>query len=70
MFMITSGSVNGKILSVTAGSSTVALKWFGGNISPAGSSGGSVDVYTITAIKMDDTGNGTFTIFISQSKFA
>lgn len=70
VFMITSGSVNGKILTVTAGSSTVALKWFGGNVSPAGSSGGSVDVYTITAVKTSDTGNGTFTIFISQSKFA
>jgi hypothetical protein len=70
VFMITSGSVNGKILTVTAGSSTVALKWFGGNVSPAGSSGGSVDVYTITAVKTNDTGNGTFHIFISQSKFA
>jgi hypothetical protein len=70
VFMITSGSVNGKILTVTAGSSTVALKWFGGNVSPAGSSGGSVDVYTITAVKTSDTGNGTFHIFISQSKFA
>lgn len=70
VFMITSGSVNGKILTVTAGSSTVSLKWFGGNVSPAGSSGGSVDVYTITAVKTSDTGNGTFTIFISQSKFA
>ena len=70
VFMITSGSVNGKILTVTAGSSTVNLKWFGGNVSPAGSSGGSVDVYTITAVKISDTGNGTFTIFISQSKFA
>lgn len=70
VFMITSGSVNGKILTVTAGSSTVNLKWFGGNTSPAGSSGGSVDVYTITAVKTNDTGSGTFTIFISQSKFA
>lgn len=70
VFMITSGSTSGKILTVTAGSSTVALKWFGGNVSPAGSSGGSVDVYTITAVKTSDTGNGTFTIFISQSKFA
>jgi hypothetical protein len=70
VFMITSGSVDGKILTVTADSSTVALKWFGGNISPAGSSGGSVDVYTITAIKTNDATNGTFTIFISQSKFA
>ena len=70
VFMITSGSVNGKILTVTAGSSTVNLKWFGGNVSPAGSSGGSVDVYTITAVKTNDTGSGTFTVFISQSKFA
>ncbi len=70
VFMITSGHVNGKILTVTAGSSTVALKWFGGNVSPAGSSGGSVDVYTITAVKTSETGNGTFAVFISQSKFA
>ena len=72
VFMITSGSTSGKILTVTADSSTVSLKWFGGNTSPAGSSGGSVDVYTITAVRTnsDNTDPGTFTIFISQSKFA
>ena len=72
VLMITSGHVNGKLLTVTAGSSTVAVKWFGGNVSPAGSSGGSVDVYTITAVRTnsDNTAPGTFTIFISQSKFA
>lgn len=70
VYMITSGSTSGKISSITIGSSTVSVKWFGGNAYPAGSGGGSVDVYTITAVKTDDTGNGAFTVFASQSKFA
>lgn len=70
VFMITSGSVNGKISSITAGSSTVNVKWFAGSSYPSGSNGGSVDAYTLTAVKTDDAGNGTFTVFASQSKFA
>ena len=70
VYMITSGSTSGKISSITAGSSTVNVKWFGGNSYPAGSGGSAVDVYTITAVKTDDSGNGTFDVFVSQSKFA
>lgn len=70
VFMITSDSVNGKISSITAGSSTVNVKWFAGSSYPSGSNGGSVDAYTLTAVKTDDAGNGTFTVFASQSKFA
>jgi hypothetical protein len=69
VYMITSGSTSGKISSITIGSSTVSVKWFGANAYPAGSGGDNVDVYTITAVKTDDTGNGTFTVFASQSKF-
>jgi hypothetical protein len=46
---------------------TVNIKWFGGS-KPAGNIG--TDVYTLTIYKTNDTGNGTFTVFASQSKFA
>jgi hypothetical protein len=71
VYMITSGSTAGKISSITIGSSTVSVKWFGGsaNAYPDGSSSGNVDIYSLTAVKTSDTGAGTFTVFASQAKF-
>lgn len=66
VFMVTNGSTAYKLNALTIGSSTVTLKWFGGNAWPSGNIT-SVDVYTVTAIK---TATDQFTVFVSQSKFA
>jgi predicted ribosome-associated RNA-binding protein Tma20 len=47
-------------------SATVVTRWFGGNAPTTGNTN-SVDCYTITVIKMDDS---EFDVFVSQSKFA
>jgi len=53
---------------LTIGSATVNIKWFGGT-KPSGNVN-SEDFYTFTIFKTNDTGNGTFTVIASQSKFA
>ena len=53
---------------LTIGSATVNIKWFGGT-KPSGNIN-SEDFYTFTIFKTSDTGNGTFTVLASQSKFA
>ena len=67
VYMLTSGSTSGKIVNITCDDSTVSLKWFGGS-APAGNGGGSVDVYTINAVRVSG-GTPTFHVFASQSKF-
>jgi len=64
---ITSGSAAGKISLIKVNNATpFAIKWFGGNAYPAGSSSGAVDAYTVTVFR-----NGAqYTVFASQSKFA
>jgi hypothetical protein len=52
--------------SITADTSTVTLRWFGGT-APASGNANSVDCYTITFIK---TADNAFDAFASQTRFA
>lgn len=60
------GSPAYRMTSVTADTSTVTLRWFGGTAPTAGNEN-SVDCYTITLIK---TGETAFDAFASQTRFA
>jgi hypothetical protein len=64
-FAVTNGSTAYYQTSLQIDGSSVTPKWQGGS-SPTSGNTNSIDVYSITIIK---TGNATFTVWESQTKF-
>ena len=69
VFAVTQGATAYYNSSITIGTATVNVKYQGGTAWTAGNVSG-IDIYTYAIVKTADAGNGTFTVFASQTKFA